>query len=362
MKKGCRKGLVFFAAFIYLFFGVLELDAFARAGGGRSSGSRGSRPSGPSRSYSAPSPSQPSTQPQPNSSQLGTGTPFQQPSSGGFLRGLAGGVMGGFLGAMLFRGLGFAGTGGGFGGGIGLFEILLGAALLFGVYWYFKSRRRVALARNESNAGTQYCYGSPTNDSYAAGPTRTPGTEGPVASSQRSDVDLGLQHIRQMDPTFDEAVFRETSSDIFFKIQAGWANRDLEPVKGLLTSEVFSTLKTDVDELRREKKVNRLDNIAVRSVDLVEVWQETGSDYLTVKFLANLLDYTVDEATGQVISGSKTDPVLDLRSSSWKSPLEAIRDPTALKLQALQLYYCNGINWFVSWMHSFLCQHGDDRQ
>ena len=310
MKQGAKRGLTFFVVFIYLFFGILELDAFARAGGGRSSGSRGSRPSGPSRSYS--SPSQPKSDPgsygaqtRPTNPQPG---PFQQPSSGGFLRGLAGGVMGGLLGAMLFRGLGFAGTGGGFGGGIGLFEILLGAALLFGVYWYFKSRRRVALARNESNTGTQHCYGSPTYDSYVGGPTQMPGTEGPVASSQRSDVDLGLQHIRQMDPTFDEAGFRETSSDIFFKTQAGWANRDLEPVKGLLTSEIFSTLKGDVDQLRREKKVNRLDNIAVRSVDLVEVWQETGSDYITVKFLANLLDYTVDDVTGQVISGSKIDP------------------------------------------------------
>jgi predicted lipid-binding transport protein (Tim44 family) len=216
--------------------------------------------------------------------------------------------MGGFLGSMLFRGLGFAGTGEG-GGGIGLFEILLGGALLFGVYWYFKNRRRVALAQNESNTGTQYCYGTPTYDRYVGGATQMPGTEGPVASSQRSDVDLGLQHVRQMDPTFDEAVFRETSSDIFFKIQAGWANRDMEPVRGLLTAEVFSTLKTDVDELRREKKINRLDNIAVRSVDLVEVWQESGSDYLTVKFLANLLDYTIDEVTGQVISGSKVDPI-----------------------------------------------------
>jgi predicted lipid-binding transport protein (Tim44 family) len=311
MKQGSKRGLVFFAVFIYLFFGILELDVFARAGGGRSSGSRGSRPSGPSRSYS--SPSQPKSDPGSYGAQTRPANPqpglFQQFSSGGFLRGLAGGVMGGLLGSMLFRGLGFAGTGGGFGGGIGLFEILLGAALLFGVYWYFKSRRRAALARNESNAGTPYCYGSPTNDSYAGRLTQMPGTEGPVASSQRSDVDLGLQHIRQMDPTLDEGVFRETCSDIFFKIQAGWANRDLEPVKGLLTSEVFSTLKTDVDELKREKKVNRLDNIAVRSVDLVEVWQETGSDYVTVKFLANLLDYTVDEVTGQVISGSKIDPI-----------------------------------------------------
>ena len=217
--------------------------------------------------------------------------------------------MGGFLGAMLFRGLGFAGTGSGFGGGIGLFEILLGAALLFGIYWYFKTRRRVAMAQNESSAGTQYCYGRPTYDSYAGGPTQMPGSDGFVAPSQRSDVDLGVQHIRQMDSTFDEAVFREASSDIFFKIQAGWANRDLDPVKGLLTSEVYSTLKADMDQMRQDKKINRLENIAVRSVDLVEVWQESGSDYITIRFLANILDYTVDEATGQLISGSKVDPV-----------------------------------------------------
>jgi len=310
MKKGFRKGLVFFAAFVYLFFGILELDAFARAGSGRSFGSRGSRPSGPSRSYSAPSPSQPSTQPQPNSPQLGTGTSYQQPSSGGFLRGLAGGLMGGFLGAMLFRNLGFAGTGGSLGSGIGLFEILLGAAILFGIYWFFKSRRRVAMARNESSPGTQSYYGNPTYDTCAWGHTRRSDvTEAPSASPQRSDVDVGLQYIRQMDPTFDESVFREASSDIFFKIQAGWANRDLEPVKGLLTSEAFSVLIEDVDKLRREKKINRLENIALRSVDLVEVWQESGSDYITVRFLANILDYTVDEATGQVISGSKVDPV-----------------------------------------------------
>jgi predicted lipid-binding transport protein (Tim44 family) len=28
-----------------------------------------------------------------------------------------------------------------------------------------------------------------------------------------------------------------------------------------------------------------------------------------VKFYANLLDYTIDETTGQVVSGSKTEPV-----------------------------------------------------
>jgi len=55
--------------------------------------------------------------------------------------------------------------------------------------------------------------------------------------------------------------------------------------------------------------MNRLENIAVRSVDLVETWQESGRDYITVRFYANLLDYAVDETTGQIVSGSKTEPV-----------------------------------------------------
>ena len=61
--------------------------------------------------------------------------------------------------------------------------------------------------------------------------------------------------------------------------------------------------------LKAEKKINRLENIAVRSVDITEAWQESGPDFITVRVYANLLDYTVDETTGQVVEGSKTEPV-----------------------------------------------------
>ncbi len=34
-----------------------------------------------------------------------------------------------------------------------------------------------------------------------------------------------------------------------------------------------------------------------------------GCDFITVLFTANLLDYTTDETTGEVVAGSKTEPV-----------------------------------------------------
>jgi predicted lipid-binding transport protein (Tim44 family) len=80
-------------------------------------------------------------------------------------------------------------------------------------------------------------------------------------------------------------------------------------VRNLLTDEMFSTFNQEAEQLKAKKRVNRLENIAVRTVEIVEVWQEKGEDFITVKIYANLLDYTVDEGSGAVLSGSKTEPV-----------------------------------------------------
>jgi predicted lipid-binding transport protein (Tim44 family) len=212
-----------------------------------------------------------------------------------------GGVMGGILGGMLFRSLGFGSDLGAEGSsGIGLFEILLIGALLFGIYWYIKRRRQAALANAyyQSSTGTaepssQISYGQ----SYEQ------------KREEEWDLEKGVSYIRQMDSSFDEKKFQDLCMDHFFKIQGAWANRDMSGVKNLLTEEMVGIIKDDAEKLKSESRINKLENIAVRSVDMVEAWQESGKDYITVRFYANLLDYTVDETTGKVLSGSKTEPV-----------------------------------------------------
>ena len=200
---------------------------------------------------------------------------------------------------MLFRGLGFGGNHGGFGSGIGLFEILLMGGLLFGVYWFFKRRREGAAAEAYSQNLAETV--EPYHTSYGPGYDQ--------AREDNGGVEKGLGYIRRMDSSFDEKRFQDLCMDYFFKIQGAWGNRDLSGVKGLLSEELFGIIQSDAEKLRAEKKINRLENVAVRSVDLVEVWQESGSDFITVRFYANLLDFIEDEKTGQVLSGSKTEPV-----------------------------------------------------
>lgn len=289
MKRQIAQAFAVFAAVLMLSATVLETSAHARAGGGRSMGSRGSRSySAPASSYRQSTPSQQQYSPSPMPGGM------QQPSAGGgFLRSMAGGIAGGLLGGMLFRGMAGAGGMGFGGGGIGLFDIVLLAGIAYLIYRMVK-RRRGETTLSSVQTGYGAGYGIPT--SYHA--------EEPV----RDDVQAGLSHLRQMDAGFDENRFKDLVMDNFFRIQGGWMNRDLQALSPLLTQEMQGVFKEDIERLMREGRVNRLENIAVRSVELAEVWQEAGQDFITTLIYANLLDYTTDES-GAVVTGSKTEPV-----------------------------------------------------
>ncbi|MGC9976955.1 MAG: Tim44 domain-containing protein [Syntrophales bacterium] len=292
--KNLKAGVSLFIFFFSL-IGIMELDAFARAGGGMSSGSRGSRSfSSPSQPYSAPSQTSPSTAPsQPMSPQM----PLQQPS---IWRSLAMGMAGGFLGSLLFGGLNDGMGMGGFGGsGIGLLDIIFIGGLLY-ILFMFMRRRKEA----ESEAGYYYQTGSSPSTGQQTG--FADASRDPAYAEEH--VQTGLRHIQQMDPSFDEAKYGDLCMDNFFKIQGAWINRDMAVVKNILTDEMLEILQGDANKLKADKKINKLDNIAVRSVQITEAWQERGMDFITVRFLASLLDYTVTES-GKLLSGSKAEPV-----------------------------------------------------
>jgi predicted lipid-binding transport protein (Tim44 family) len=212
-------------------------------------------------------------------------------------------MLGGLAGGLLFGSL-FGGRGaGGMGGGIGLFDILVLAGIGYLIYWYIKKKRQEAAAEAPFQSGSQTVQ-------MPYQPTFPPVYDLPQGEERRDlDLEQGLGYVRQMDSSFDEARFQDLCLDAFFKVQGAWANRDMSSVKGLLTEEMYRLLQEDAERLKADHQINRLENIAVRSVDLTEAWQESGQDFITVRIYANLLDYTVDETSGQLLSGSKTEPV-----------------------------------------------------
>jgi predicted lipid-binding transport protein (Tim44 family) len=298
-------------------------EAWARAGGGSSSGSRGPRSySSPARPGGSPvSPSQPSS-PAMSPSQ-------QRPGWGGMMGGMLGGLLlGGLLGGLLF--------GGGVGSGIGLMEILIIAAVGWFALSYMR-RRQTAAPSGYAMAGGGYGGPGPRDDAgmsarYGSGATSGGGTATLEPPTGPSDLERGLGHLRQMDAGFDPRAFSETASDIFFKVQGAWTARDLRGVSAHLTPEMQVQLQRDCDRLRADQKINRLENIAVRGAEVTEAWQESGLDYVTVHFLASLLDYTTDESGARVLEGSRTEPVKFEEYWTFVRPV----GPGAFKLTAIQ--------------------------
>jgi predicted lipid-binding transport protein (Tim44 family) len=305
-------GLAVLAALLATF---VPEDAWARTGGGFSSGSRGSRSfSSPSRTYRAPAPSaspQPSTQPR----TAPTPAPIGQPApAGGFLRGLAGGIVGGLLGGMLFRSLGFAaGPGEGFGSGFGLMDLLLLAGIAYLIFWFVRRNRMT-----QAMPSAAYSSGVSPGAYGSGAPAAT--LDAPAPSWQQN-VEMGLGHIRQMDPGFDEGTFREMCTDRFFQIQAAWMRRDGEKLRPLLTEEMHAVFTKHIKAARAKGQINKLENITVRSVEPTEAWQEQGQDYITVRLLANLLDYNVQESSGKVVAGSDSEPVKFEEFWTWVRPV-----------------------------------------
>lgn len=293
MKRHAIKIFTLLAAVLFLSATVMEFEAHARAGGGsRSMGSRGSR------SYSRPASPSPQSPSRPY--QAAPAPSYQPPASGGFLRSMAGGLVGGMLGGMLFRSLGFGGgMGGGMGGGggIGIFEILLLAGIGYMIYRFIKNKREQSAMNSYQPEPYHSGNVSPISQGYQQAPPQV-----------ADDVETGLSHIRQFDQSFDEDRYCDQVMDNFFKIQGAWMNRDLSTVNSLLTDEMRRVFQSDIDRLIRDKQINRLENIAVRKVDIVEAWQESGQDFINTLVYANLLDYTTDESGG-LLTGSKTDPV-----------------------------------------------------
>jgi predicted lipid-binding transport protein (Tim44 family) len=231
------------------------------------------------------------------------------------MRSLGTAMMGGFLGSMLFSGLANAGWGGFGGSGFGLIEILLLAGL--GYFILQKFRRPV----EAPNYGTMQYQ---NDQGYDAG----------SATVQAEPVSNNIDYrtLTMMDRSFDPNQFLKTIQDMFFKIQGAWNKQDIGALSALCRAELMRTWQEELSSQRARGQQNRMENIALRESDITEAWTESGEDFITVRLKANLLDYTIDQKSGAVVSGSNSEPIDFEEYWTFSRPV----GPNSWKLAAVQ--------------------------
>ncbi len=177
------------------------------------------------------------------------------------------------------------------GSGSGLLDLILPGVLLLGTYWFV--RKRMELQEPASPASPMAYGGLRQYDTFNEAP--------PSVGGGKEKLDV----IGKISDAFNEKQFTETVLGSFHQIQGAWALRDLSDVRNLLTEEIFVAIEQDVEELRAQKRIKKLDNIAVRCLEIVEAWRKGDQTFITVRFHADLLSYAVDESTGEIVAGTR---------------------------------------------------------
>jgi predicted lipid-binding transport protein (Tim44 family) len=260
---------------------LIAADAHARAGGGSSGGSRGTR------TFSAP----PATQTAPNAAapmqrtlaQPGKSNTIGQtaPRPGLFGGGLLGGLAAGFLGAGLFGllfGHGLFGGMAGFASIIGLVLqialVVIVARLLF-VWWQRRNAPAPAYAAVHPATGHSFS-----------------GLGGMVGGTAPAAAAL----------TIDKSDYDEFER-LLGEVQTAYSEENVSALRAKVTPEMLSYFSEQLAENASRGLVNKVTDVKLEQGDLAEAWNEGSVDYATVAMRFALTDQMVERASGRTVEG-----------------------------------------------------------
>ena len=115
-----------------------------------------------------------------------------------------------------------------------------------------------------------------------------------------------LSEYARLDPDFSAADLREKLSNVYVQMQNGCTERNIEAIRPWFTDALYQQFDRQIKALIANKQINHVDRIAVLDVDLRGFFQEGGEDHLVAELKTRITDYTVNEETGALVSGSKT--------------------------------------------------------
>lgn len=258
----------------------------ARAGGGGSFGSRGTR----TFSMPAPTATAPRAQPiqrsdtvSPGFGGAASGAAMNQPRRFGFGSGLAAGLLGAGLFGMM--------TGNGFFGGIGGLMSLLGlivqVALIGGLIML---ALRFFRGRGAKPAFAGLGSGQSRRD-YADGS----GFAGAGAAPRATPLTVEAR---------DFTAFERSLSDI----QNAYGREDVDMLSRLTTSDMLRVFEAQIEDNRRQGLRNAVSDARLLQGDLSEAWREGGSEFATVAMRFAVRDTMVERSSGRVVSGNPDAP------------------------------------------------------
>ncbi len=173
------------------------------------------------------------------------------------------------------------------GGGMGSFAVVVLVIIVIAVIG--SMRRRGGSRTGSRTVGSRTGAGRPVN----------PG-------AQRTTLPMTVADLKARDPNFSEEAMEEKIGNLYIRMQECWQNKEWEEMRGSMTDALYNQMGRQLDTLVRNRQTNYVERIAVLGVDLTGFGQDEKNDILTALVRTRIVDYTVSDETGALVSGSKT--------------------------------------------------------
>ena len=172
----------------------------------------------------------------------------------------------------------YGGDGGGGGGNIGPVGLIIIVFLFFGVVM-------LSMFNKNKKGGTAQPAGATAVD----------------ASMLRS-----IDEYRQRDPGFSEPALCERISNLYIQMQNCWTAKNMESLRPYFTDTSYTQFDRQLDSYRQNQRTNYIERIAVLGVQLRGWYEQESNDCMVATVRTRIVDYTRDDKTGNIISGSNT--------------------------------------------------------
>ncbi len=117
---------------------------------------------------------------------------------------------------------------------------------------------------------------------------------------------LPLETLKEKDPNFNEQAFLEKIGNQYIQMQNAWQEKKWDSMRAIMTDALYNQMARQLQVLIDAKQTNHVDRIAVLESRINRYTVEGDNDVLVVRLSTRITDYTTDDRTGAVVSGSTT--------------------------------------------------------
>ncbi|NKB55484.1 MAG: Tim44/TimA family putative adaptor protein [Alphaproteobacteria bacterium] len=224
------------------------------------------------------------------------------------------------------------------GGGFGIFDIILFAMLAAFLVYRLRSvlGKRTGHEQRRSDPFASPDKAAETgNDNVISLPDRTP-EEAAADVAPDSPLSAGITQIKIADPSFEVGSFLTGAQSAFEMVVNAYATGDGKTLNMLLSPEVYENFAGAIRSRELANHTQESTLVGIDSTDLLEAEMQDRIAVVTVKFVSEQINATIDE-NGDVVEGDRNAVVKvtdiwtfarDTGSSNPNWKLTATRSPS----------------------------------